>query len=388
MFNKDLSQMTGSGLTPYERLINVQRILSSVILVVFVLLLFLSGIFFVNEGFSKTAVSLFFTLVLDGFFYVLNKMGKYRAAGLGLFLVVSGVLTYNLLVFDGIYDIAMLAYPAVIVFAGMIFGRRYVGLITAVVIGQISLVYYASVKGFTQPYFDMVETQFQHYITNVLLIVITGGLLWVVMNLIEKNINKVLQSKKRLQEVYEETLEGWGHALELRDKETEGHTRRVMNLTNQLALQIGCSEEQIKNLRRGALLHDIGKMVISDDILLKPERLVEEELKNIRKHPQFALDLLEDISYLEEALVIPRCHHERWDGSGYPQGLKGNEIPLEARIFAIVDVYDALISERPYSPAWSETEAIEYIRSNAGILFDPQIVQSFIALVDEPLVPT
>jgi len=181
---------------------------------------------------------------------------------------------------------------------------------------------------------------------------------------------------------YDTTLEGWVRTLDLRDKETEGHTQRVTELTLRLARAMGMAEEQLVHVRRGALLHDIGKMGIPDSILLKPGPLTEEEWAIMRKHPVYARELLAPIAYLRPALPIPYCHHERWDGSGYPQGLKGEEIPLEARIFAVVDVWDALTSDRPYRPAWTPERARDYIREQAGTHFDPQVVSAFLTLSD------
>ena len=149
---------------------------------------------------------------------------------------------------------------------------------------------------------------------------------------------------------YDTTIEGWSRALNLRDKETEGHTRRVTEMTLTLARRFGFTEEDLLHLRRGALLHDIGKMGVPDNILLKPEPLTEEEWIIMRKHPQYAYDLLKPIAFLGSALDIPYCHHEKWDGTGYPRGLRGEEIPLAARLFAVVDVWDALTSDRPYRP--------------------------------------
>jgi response regulator RpfG family c-di-GMP phosphodiesterase len=185
-------------------------------------------------------------------------------------------------------------------------------------------------------------------------------------------------SNSELEMAYNATIEGWSHALDLRDKETEGHSLRVTEMTLKLASTFGMNDEQLMNIKRGALLHDIGKMGVPDSILLKAGALTEEEWEIMRQHPQFAYDLLSPISYLQQALDIPYCHHEKWDGSGYPRGLKGEEIPLAARIFAVVDVWDALTNERSYRPAWSSEKATEYIRSNSGTFFDPQMVEKFL----------
>jgi len=180
---------------------------------------------------------------------------------------------------------------------------------------------------------------------------------------------------------YDATIEGWSRALELRDQGTEGHTRRVTEMTLQLARAFGIGEEEITHIRRGALLHDIGKIGIPDAILLKPGKLTDEEMALMRQHPQRAYEMLLPIEYLRPALAIPYCHHEKWDGTGYPRGLKGEEIPLAARLFAVADVYDALTSDRPYRKAWSREDAIAYIRQQAGTCFDPRVVEVFLELV-------
>ncbi len=179
---------------------------------------------------------------------------------------------------------------------------------------------------------------------------------------------------------YDETIEGWSRALDLRDKETEGHTLRVTEMTVALARHAGIPEEEIVHLRRGALLHDIGKMGVPDAILLKPDKLTDEEWAIMRKHPVFAYEWLYPIEYLRPALAIPYSHHEKWDGTGYPQGLKGEQIPLPARLFAVVDVYDALSSDRPYRPAWPYEKVMQYIRQQAGSHFDPQVVEWFLQI--------
>jgi len=180
---------------------------------------------------------------------------------------------------------------------------------------------------------------------------------------------------------YDTTLEGWVKALDLRDRETEGHTQRVTDMTLRLASAMGIKGEDLAAIRRGALLHDIGKIGIPDPILLKPGPLTEEEWEIMRKHPVYAYEWLSPIPYLHPALAIPYCHHERWDGTGYPRGLQGEQIPLEARIFAVVDVWDALRSDRPYRQAWPEEKVIAHIRSLAGIHFDPQVVATFLQIL-------
>jgi putative nucleotidyltransferase with HDIG domain len=195
-----------------------------------------------------------------------------------------------------------------------------------------------------------------------------------------------LQTIKQAQDItlaYDATIEGWSHALDLRDKETEEHTLRVTNLTLQLAQAIGVSDSALIHIQRGALLHDIGKMGIPDTILRKSGALSDDEWAMMRQHPQLAYEMLSPIVYLLPALDIPYCHHEKWDGTGYPRGLKGEEIPLAARIFAIVDVFDALTSDRPYRPAWTTKEAVVYIHEQAGIHFDPQVVNAFLRLIGD-----
>ena len=186
-----------------------------------------------------------------------------------------------------------------------------------------------------------------------------------------------------LQDAYDKTIEGWVRALDLRDRETEGHTKRVTEMTVKLAKIVGCSDDEIIHIRRGALLHDMGKMGIPDDILQKPGPLTDAEWDVMRKHPELAYQMLSKIKYLEEAITIPYYHHERWNGSGYPHKLRGNDIPLHARLFAVVDVWDALSSDRPYRKKMPINEVIDYLRKESGNLFDPDMVEKFIPLITD-----
>lgn len=190
-------------------------------------------------------------------------------------------------------------------------------------------------------------------------------------------VESLQRANASLMTAYDDTISGWARALELRDGETEGHSRRVMEVVVDLARELGCSEEELVQIRRGALLHDIGKMGIPDHILLKPGRLTDTEWQIMRRHPVYSYEMLASIDFLRPALDIPYCHHERWDGRGYPRGLEGEQIPLPARIFALVDVWDALRSDRPYRPAWPEEKVDQYLQQEAGRHFDPRIVDLF-----------
>jgi len=198
-----------------------------------------------------------------------------------------------------------------------------------------------------------------------------------------RDITERKRAEESLVEAYERTLEGWAKALELRDKETEGHSRRVTETTLGVARAMNVDEEDLIHIRHGALLHDIGKMAIPDEILRKPGTLTEPERQVVMQHPQAAYELLVRIPHLKKALDIPYCHHEKWDGTGYPRGLKGDEIPLAARIFAVVDVWDALSYDRPYRKAWSKEKVSEYISAASGKHFDPKVVTMFLQLLEQ-----
>jgi PAS domain S-box-containing protein len=195
-------------------------------------------------------------------------------------------------------------------------------------------------------------------------------------------VRSLHRANQDLLQAYNETIEGWSHALDLRDKETEGHSQNVAEMTVKLARFADISEEELIHIRRGALLHDIGKMGVPDSILLKHDKLTDEEWVIMRKHPVFAFELLSPIAYLHSALDIPYCHHEKWDGSGYPRGLKGSQIPLAARLFAVIDVWEALCSDRPYREGWRKENVIEHIKSLSGTHFDPKIVELFLNMIN------
>ncbi len=195
-------------------------------------------------------------------------------------------------------------------------------------------------------------------------------------------LRRVDDSTTRLQSAYDDTLAGWAAALDIRDRSTAQHTERVTRRTVELARRFGFEGRALDDVRRGATLHDIGKMGVPDDVLGKNGPLTDDEWVQMRRHPELAVQMLQGIEYLRSSLAIPRCHHEKWDGSGYPGGLVREQIPMEARLFAVVDVYDAITSVRPYRQPMEPHEARETIREGSGTHFDPTVVEAFLQLLD------
>ncbi len=302
-----------------------------------------------------------------------NQRGYYTPVALfvsGLMLVL---LTYALIAGVGLKDAGLIAYPLFILFASYLFSKKAILYTTLLSIGSVAVVYYLLQEGFSLPARYTDEGQFK---VILVLFPAAGFLLWAVMD----NWERIM---KNLRDTYDLTLAGWGRALEYRHRETEGHSQRVVDVTLVLAERLGIHGRRLDHIRRGALLHDIGKMAVPDAILLKNGELTDEEWKIVKKHPRDARDMLEGIPFLKPALEIPYSHHERWDGSGYPEGLAGEAIPFPARIFAVADVWDALTSDRPYRSAWPEEQARIYIRDQAGTLFDPQVVKVFLEYIGD-----
>jgi HD-GYP domain-containing protein (c-di-GMP phosphodiesterase class II) len=214
------------------------------------------------------------------------------------------------------------------------------------------------------------------------------GLLFVALSslliyvLVSKSEAHRRRSSEAQQAAYDETLMGWAAALDVRDHSTAAHTARVTALTEQLACSIGISGHELVRIRRGATLHDIGKMGVPDEILRKEGPLTDDEWVLMRQHPDLAVQFLSGVNYLRDALDIPWCHHEKWDGSGYPRGLAGTDIPLPARLFAVIDVYDAVTSDRPYRRALPHDDVMTLIHDGKGSHFDPDVVDAFDRLMD------
>ena len=292
----------------------------------------------------------------------------FHIIGIGLCSLLWISTTYNLFEGSALHDQGLVVFPVFILFAGFLFDwSGAIPLATFLSVLSIMLVFAGTQSGFfTPPY----HTIYDHALTLSILYTAFGVATYFIKRTWSNMLSNVRTS-------YDLTLQAMAFLLEQRDQETEGHSQRVVDLSIQLAREFNFNEDKLRYIRWGAYLHDLGKIAIPDAILFKNGPLDQDEWEIMRNHPTLAKNVLSKIPSLQPALDIPYYHHERWDGSGYPEGLKGLQIPLEARIFAVVDAWDALTSTRPYREAWSPEKALEYIRDNSGILFDPVVVFRF-----------
>ncbi|HTX93177.1 MAG TPA: HD-GYP domain-containing protein [Anaerolineales bacterium] len=312
---------------------------------------------------------------------ILNHYGKYTPASVIISAMVILTAGYNLVSANGIRDPGVVAYPILVIFGSLLFGKRAAPVFGLAGILSVVGTAYLSMIGAIKAVGDR-TTPVDAAIISIL-ITVSAVLSWAVMDTLENNLERIKKDEANLRVTYDITLDGWARALDYRDRITEGHSRRVVEMCVRLAKELGCSDEELAHVRRGALLHDIGKMAIPDQILFKPGPLDEEEWEVMKRHPELAREMLADIPFLQPAIAIPYCHHECWDGGGYPQGLKEAEIPLIARLFTVVDKFDALISDRPYRPAWTPEKAVSYLEENTGKIFDPGIVPVFLHMLAE-----
>jgi len=269
----------------------------------------IGSVYLVFYEYDGTVLSLVVLGLVSSFLLILQKRGYYQAVGVSLSALVSIVLTYNISIGNAIYDEAMLAYPLIMVFTGLLFGKRSVTLITGLTLAQIVLVYILALNGLVRPFDGRVPFKFEELITTLIILLATGMILWVVVNLIENTVQKIIKSETEIQNSYDLTLEAWAKALELRGREVSGHSRRVTELSVKLANRLGFNRDEVIQLWRGALLHDIGKMGVPENILLKPGPLTEEELEIIWKHPLMGREIFKDIPYLDEAPKVVAYHH-------------------------------------------------------------------------------
>lgn len=366
-----------SDLTPYEKHERT-RTLSAIIWIVMIASLAL-GIFNVQFRTWTSVIALLSLAAVCALLLWLNSRGQFALAALILSVVVLMVINVNLFDGDGIRDSGILAYPIFIMVGTLFFGKRaapYFGLAT--ILSLLAIVY-LEIQGYIQPTIGTAE--FDILLPILILLLVASAFIWVVVGNLEKNLQRVKASEAELKANYDLTLEAWAKLLEYRDRETEGHSRRLVELSTRLAQALGLSPEEIARLQRGALLHDIGKLAIPDEILLKPGELNDAERKLMQQHPVIARQMLKQVPFLRPCVDVAYSHHERWDGLGYPEGLKGQAIPLSARIFAVIDQWDALTSDRPYRKGWKREEVIAYLKDNAGKIYDPDIVNVFLTLI-------
>ena len=312
---------------------------------------------------------------------LLNKLGYFNTAAILLCVLMLFILDYDIYAVGGlIFDLAPIAFPVIIIVCALLFDKKGIFvysiacIISVIVLGEMSM------HGFLQH--NVPDTDIYDILTAVILIVATGLLLLVIIENAEENLARIQADEHNLRVSYELTLEGLVKAIELRDLDTEQHSQRVVSMSVRLASYLGLNAEELLIIKRGALLHDIGKIAVPDNILRKPGPLTEEEWAIMRQHPVKAREILSTIPFLANALDIPYSHHENWDGTGYPSGLRGKEIPLFARIFSIVDQWEALTSNRSYHKGWSREQTLSYIQANTGKLFDPEIVDAFFKLIE------
>ena len=309
----------------------------------------------------------------------INQKGHINISAFFLSLIVLMVININMWDGDGIRDSGLLAYPIFIMIGILFFGKRTAPLFTLAAIGSLIALVYLEIRGYVHP--TIGATKFDVLIPITILLVVAASVTSVVAGNLESNFERVKKSEGELRKNYDLTLAAWAKVLEYRDKETEGHSRRLVELSTQLARALNRGEEEIVHLRRGALLHDIGKLAIPDEILLKPGALNDAERRMMEQHPTYAKQMLAQVAFLQPSVEVAYSHHERWDGLGYPEGLKGEAIPLSARIFTVVDQWDALTSDRPYRKAWTRENVIAYIQENAGKIYDPEIVNVFLTII-------
>jgi len=366
-------------LSPYEHNQRVHTL--STILWIVLIASFVLGLLNITFRTWESVFALFsLTLICIPLLW-LNAKGHNILSALILSLLVLMVININIFDGDGIRDSGILGYPIFIIIGTLFFGKRASPFFALSAILSLVVLIYLEIHGHVYP--TIGPTRFDILIPIVILLVAAAALTWVVVENMENNLERAKESETELRKNYDLTLEAWAKVLEYRDRETEGHSRRLVELSTRLARVLGSSEEEIVTLRRGALLHDIGKLAVPDEILLKPGPLNQEERKLLEQHPIYAKQMLSHISFLQPAIAVAYGHHEHWDGLGYPEGLKGEQIPLPARIFAIVDQWDALTSNRPYRKAWAREDVIAYLKDNKGKIYDPRIVDAFLTVIPE-----
>lgn len=364
-------------ISPYEKNQRV-RTLSAIIWIVLIAS-FILGLLNIQYRTWDSVIALFSLVFVCLPLLWLNSRGKYNLAASILCGIVLMVVNINMYDGDGIRDSGLLAYPIFIMIGVLFFGQRATPYFSIAAIASLIAIVYLEIHGYVHP--TIGTTKFDILLPIIILILVASAFIWVVVGIMEKDLERVKESEIELRKNYDLTLEAWAKVLEYRDEDTEGHSRRLVELSTRLAKAMGFSAEDIDHLQRGALLHDIGKLAIPDRILLKPGKFNDDERKLMEQHPVYAKQMLSQVGFLRPSLDVAYSHHERWDGLGYPEGLKGEAIPLAARLFTVVDQWDALTSDRPYRKAWSREKVIAYLQEYSGKIYDPKIVDIFLSVI-------
>ena len=340
---------------------------------------FFMALYFASINIGLTRVA-FFALSLSSFIgVILNYFQKYFLSA--YIPVILGTIALFFNFYDGIslFDPGIVAIPLLIVVSSFLFGSRFIYRVAFLNIVGIGLLGYLELAGIISPPYPVSN---ERIIVISILILFTAMLQKRIIQSWEHAVEDVQESEYKIREAYVRTLEGWAKTLEFHDRETLGHSQRVTSLCHRLAEEMGIIDPQeLEYIRWGALLHDIGKLAIPSEILRKEGELSKQEWDIIKSHPNLAGEFLGNINYIKPALSIAQSHHENWDGTGYPQQLKGEQIPLHARIFSVVDNWDALTIDRSYRKAWSYQKTINYLQEQSGKKFDPRIVDVFITKV-------
>jgi putative nucleotidyltransferase with HDIG domain len=310
---------------------------------------------------------------------ILNKNRNYVfAGGLTVCLILIAIV-YDIFDAGGLRSVmGAVAFPVFLAICGLFFGKR--GIIVFSIITIIAII----VIGVTELNGVIIgdgSTDIYDIVSVIVLVTGMAIILWVIIDNNIQNLHQIQTNEKMLRLSNELTLESLAKALEYRDLETKNHSSRVVEMSVKLASAMGLRDEELEYIKHGALLHDIGKLAIPDSILQKPGKLTDEEWVIMKTHPAKAVEILEAIPLLKPSLEIPYCHHENWDGTGYPQGLKGEQIPLYARIFTIIDQWEALTNDRVYRKAWPYEKVIAYIKDNTGRIYDPHVTNTFLQMV-------
>ncbi len=364
----------------YQETIGLANIIETLIIITGVTALIVLVVWSL-DGFGVTAQMMLLLFAVSVLLFFIHHSGRASEAGIGLFATITIVITALSYYSDGIYNVPHIFYPILLIFSGILFGRAMIPTITALITFIETFLFALDRAHLIVPFKGAVYWKADYYALAVIILFATAFLLSISLKTIEENLMRLALSEKVIKESYELTLEGWAKALELSGREPKGHSERVTKLIMEFADDLGLDDETKAQLRHGALLHDIGKMGVSDSILTKPGPLDEYETAQSKEHTLFAKKMLHDIAYLESLTDIPAYHHEQWDGKGYPEGLDAERIPYTARIFSLIDNWVSLTSHQSYRPAWSHEKAFAYIEEQAGKKFDKTITEDFLSFL-------